>query len=56
MATTKTLYWAHGGDASKADRLSQMTDRWPRSRSRSLLLTVLNIYLTSFNTLLICDA
>ena len=35
-------------------RLSQTTDRWPRSRS--LLLTVLNIYLTSFNTLLICDA
>ena len=44
MAATKTLYWAHGGDASKADRAwAQTTDRWPRSRS--LLLTLLNKYL-----------
>ena len=31
----KTLYWAHGGDTS-------MAERWPRPRS--LLLTVLNKY------------
>ena len=39
MATRKTLYWAHGADASKADR-------WPRPSS--LLLTVLNKYLFNF--------
>ena len=56
MAATKTLYWAHGGDASKADRA------WAKRLTadpRSLLLTVLNKYLFNLiyfsNNLLFCE-
>ena len=50
MAAMKTLYWADGGNASKADRA------WPKrltaDRLHFLLLTVLNKYL--FNLIKKC--